>query len=629
MIVTKNSSRSWNSAPPASSEAQPGEIRSSDAKLYSVWKKEKIFRENSLDMTARGRTDANLKILIEKVSYLSILKAMHASSGIKEAQISPKLLRIVDAYPGLKGRVSSLEDEASRKSDGQPLSIWKLFTAHYGEKMGLWGQIKVGGTYLFLWKWTSIFPKTVDGYLKNLLSELRVHLKENGEKREKFIDGIIEEIDHFLEIYNSAAETYAHDPAGKGDLTLYRKAAIDLNLPAKELSRSIIDNFSPKISFRVAENWLNSKIRNVLKNAILPDLFRNLSITGQEDAQRRNIPLFLALTKALIQQIPKLEQKLEQRSPNQDASFSLSRIKNFEGIVKKLMRSIDLADCKTPEEVKARLALLEVKQKTSLDGIIRAEIEEGIQKGLAATFDYLSKQENTEELFALLCEAASAALFGTSPIDEEEWKTVETEYTGARIGLKQSVSTLFDRIVKKEIRDALRSGSDPKAADHRAGRIGGGIGAFLGSSLAALGGCALGSSCGGPIGAGVGGFVGMAAAYSVQNLNKIATKKEQDLALENLGAATIGGLATGCAAFLLSPIANPILLGATVTSAGLGYAGTKLPERAADAGAKKVVPVINNIFDKAYDHLVTNEIVIDSGLKILMKQIIALFPPKN
>ena len=74
---------------------------------------------------------------------------------------------------------------------------------------------------------------------------------------------------------------------------------------------------------------------------------------------------------------------------------------------------------------------------------------------------------------------------------------------------------------------------------------------------------------------------------------------------------------------------TPILVGASAASAGFEYAAAKFNERAVNAGVQLVLPKVESIFDKSYEHLLTNDLVIDSGMKIAMKQVIKTFPPKG
>lgn len=412
-------------------------------------------------------TDKNLEILIEKISYFSILKAMHAYCGVPESDAAP-LLRLVD--------------EASRT---QNPSLWKIFTSHYGSKMSLWGRFKAGFIYLFLWNAIPIIPKTVDAYLKNMLNELRINLKENGEKRKKFINGLLDDADNFFEVYNGAAETYANDNARKGNLNHYRKNAIDLMLPREDLklektpeelrmdlyrklSASIVDHFSPKVRFGFLEGWLNNRIKSVLRDQILPEVFHNISDEGQEATKRHNIPFFLALTKTLTAQVSKVQGKIEEEPSD---SSSLYGIKNFEPIVKKFLWTIDMADCKTAEEVRAKMEKLK-HAWTAVDAEVRNGIQLGIQKGLAVLFDYLSKQENTEELFANLFESVTAPLSGGHlPMNDKQWAEVAVEYEGAKILLKQAGSALSKQIVQAAIQDTVRGGNIPEATERTARKI--------------------------------------------------------------------------------------------------------------------------------------------------------------
>lgn len=411
-------------------------------------------------------TDRKLDVLVEKISYFSSLKVIHFFSGVSESPTAPLL---------------SLVDEASRTNNP---SLWGIFTKHYGSKMSLWGRFKAGFMYMILCRVIPIIPKTVDAYFKNILSELRINLKENGEKRKKFINGLLDDMDNFFEVYNGAAETYAKDKARKGNLNHYRKNAIDLMLPREELntektpeelkmdlyhklSASIVDHFSPKIRFGILENWLNSKIKALLRDQVLPQVFLSISDEGQEATKRHNIPFFLALTKTLTALVSKIQGKLDESSSD---SSSLYGIKNFEGIVKKFLWTIDMADCKTADEVRAKINAL-AEPETGIDADVRNGIQLGVQKGLAVFFDYLSKQENTEDLFANLFESLQSPFSGHLPMTDKQWAEMAIEYEGAKILLKQAGSSLSKQIVQTAVQDKVRGGNSPEATQRVAQSI--------------------------------------------------------------------------------------------------------------------------------------------------------------
>jgi hypothetical protein len=321
--------------------------------------------------------------------------------------------------------------------------------------------------------------------MKNMLTELRINLRENGEKRKKFINGLLEDADNFFEVYNGAAVTYANDNERKGNLNYYRKNAIDLMLPRDELasgktvkelrlnlyrklSASIVDHFSSRVRFGVLDGWLNKTLQNTLRDKILPEVFLNISDEGREAMKRYNIPFFLALTKTLTTQISKIQGKTEEESS--DASL-LYGIKNFEGIVKKILWTIDMADCKTPEEVSARMEKLK-QPWTGIDGEVRTGIQLGIQKALAVLCGYLSKQENTEELFASLLESIALPLSGHLPMNDKQWAEMAVEYEGAKILLKQAGAGLAKQFIHAAVQDKVRgSGKATEAAETAAKAI--------------------------------------------------------------------------------------------------------------------------------------------------------------
>jgi hypothetical protein len=713
-------------------------------------------------------TDKKLEILIEKVSYFSILKAMQTYSGVLESNTSSLLC---------------LVDEASRSRNP---ALWNIFTRHYGAKMSLWGRLKAGFIYCFLWQF-QILPKTVDAYLKNMLTELRLNLKDNGEKRKKFINGIFEDADNFFDVYNGAAETYAKDYARKGNLNHYRKTAIDLMLPKegskswktpeqlrmdlfRKLSASIVDHFSPKVRFGYLDGWLNNAIRNTLRDKILPEVFLAISEEGQEATKRHNIPFFLGLTKTLTAQISKVQGKIEE-GPSSDTS-SLYGIKNFEAIVKKVLWTLDMANCKTADEVRARIEKLKTPW-SGLDGEVRNGIQLGIQKGLAVLCDYLSKQENTEELFANLFESITSPLSGSGklPMDDKEWSEMAIEYEGAKILLKQAGAELSKQIIQSAIQDKVGGGKVTEAAEKAARAIfsehkARGRDTFeellricktirkklhplndvseinIYSELASIASilkafenkervkitieqdpppkiatlphseqeailrilhplyeganqimdhvldlqnlqkqCTsrlemqqrgdrlladarkfyelierakketllqptseelgqVGGTLGFLFGLGIGKYspeaataLGAAAATGVANLSNLAKGKWLKFTASAIGASAVSIFATKylsdtAAAFGLPPIV-PALIGAAGTTAGFEYVGAKFSKRLVDTGVEVVMPKVTEIFDTAYEHLLTNDLVINGGIKIMMKQVVDLFPPKK
>ncbi|HSX38942.1 MAG TPA: hypothetical protein VLE95_09025, partial [Chlamydiales bacterium] len=432
-------------------------------------KKPPILPQTPLAVMEKN-TNRNLEVLSGKIAYLSILQVLHAYSGLPESD-SPSLLNLVD--------------DASRMS--KP-SLWRLFISHYGSKISWWGRLKAAVFYAFTWSWIPIIPKTVDAYLKTMLKELRANLKEDVEKRNKFINGLLEDADTFFEIYNGAVETYANDGARKGKLSHYQNNAVQLMFvkdgsdlrtqsPAsfrmdlsRKISASIVDHFGPKVSFGFGflDRLLNYLIKFTLREKILPQVFLNITNEGKE-AAKSNIPFSIALTKTLITQISKLQGDLQQ-GDSDTSSLAGIGIKGFEPIVKKFLWSLDIAECKTVEEIRLKIEQLK-RPENDINAEVRKKIQMGIQTGLAAIFDYLSKQENTEELFATFFDSVSAPLSGHVPITEKQWIEMATEYEGTKILLKQAGSSLCKQIVQTAVQDAVRGGSNPAAIQKSAQKI--------------------------------------------------------------------------------------------------------------------------------------------------------------
>lgn len=424
-------------------------------------------------------TNQKLGVLSEKLSNFGILKAMHAVSGLSDADDIQKLLPFAD---------SALAKNPAGESK---LSPWRFFCNHYSDKIGWFGWIKAALTYLFLYAWVPIIPKTVDAYMKGILQQLRVHLKEDSETRKKFINGLLEEADNFLDLYNGAAVAYAEDVHRKGSLTHYRRAAVDGQIFEKsqmdagkspeelkkelyrKLSHSIMDHFAPKISFGgIIDGFLNWIIQKKLRDTILPEAFRSASEGGKESTQKHNIPFFLALTRTLRSQIYKMQGNMMEPGASDADTTPVIGGSNFASIVKKLLWAIDVGDCKTAEDMKAKIKQLEAKKEESaIEADVRDGIEKGVQKGLAVLFDYLSKQENTEELFEILFDSLIDPLSGKLPMSDKQWKEIEIEYEGAKILLKQSAFVLFKQIVQEAVQERVEGGSPPQRAERIAQEI--------------------------------------------------------------------------------------------------------------------------------------------------------------
>jgi hypothetical protein len=73
----------------------------------------------------------------------------------------------------------------------------------------------------------------------------------------------------------------------------------------------------------------------------------------------------------------------------------------------------------------------------------------------------------------------------------------------------------------------------------------------------------------------------------------------------------------------------PALIGAAGASAGFEYLGAKITKRIIDTGVDVAMPKVTELFDAAYEHVLTNDVIINGGIKIMMKQIVDLFPPKK
>jgi hypothetical protein len=153
----------------------------------------------------------------------------------------------------------------------------------------------------------------------------------------------------------------------------------------------------------------------------------------------------------------------------------------------------------------------------------------------------------------------------------------------------------------------------------------------IGGTLGFLVGLATGHYLGSPES---GAVIGAIAASSVAGLGNLAKRKWIKFSIPVIGAGTAAGFASHVLAKELSNrFATmphlPVLMSAAGASAGMEYVGAKMTKRLIDTGVDIAMPKVTAIFDKAYEHLLTSDIVFNGGLKIVMKQVVDLFPPKK
>ena len=139
----------------------------------------------------------------------------------------------------------------------------------------------------------------------------------------------------------------------------------------------------------------------------------------------------------------------------------------------------------------------------------------------------------------------------------------------------------------------------------------------------------------------VGSAFGAIAAASVANLKTLAQGKWIRFSIPVVAAGAAATLVTRFVTERLEdlywpdasidkmPEMIPILIGAAGASAGLEYVGAKMTKRLIDTGVDIAMPKVTKVFDAAYEELLMNDIVINGTIKIMMKQIVDLFPPKK
>ncbi len=414
-----------------------------------------------LAAVAIKNTDQKFDLLIKKVGFLSMLQTMHYYSGIQGGDSSA---------------IFYMLDDLSQSEDP---SLWKIYMNEYGDQISLGKKIIIGIFYLLLWK-TGLLEIGIDAYLKHILNAVRTNIIKDGEKRNQFLNGFIEDIVEFFKTYNNATVAFANENGANGDLHSYREKATKETVEQraelfKKLTGSIMKHLAPShidfgfSIFNYPINWIATWI---VREQIVPMLLGSTFDTCKEQFKKENIPFFLNLTQSLTIQIKTLQETLKNGDPGAPGGS-----RKFDALSEQILRSLGMANCNTVEEVQVALERLKNKElfDKGEDRLVKFLVQKDtlihlvMDIGLNCMYDQFAVEENLENLFATIFDSATNALSGHPPQDEEKLKQ---DFEKAKVEFRNTIENLTAQIIDILAENFVISGdSKPEVNARFANRI--------------------------------------------------------------------------------------------------------------------------------------------------------------
>ena len=414
-------------------------------------------------------TNKNLQILTEKISAFSTLYGLH--SYICQIQ-----------EPNYYDSLLSLAAQASKPtSNGKKPSLWKLFYKKYKNQLS-YPQIIKAALFYFLCNYIPIIPNTVDAYMKNFLFQLRLKLKKDSSSRNEFIQKTVINNTKLLSVSNAATKKFAKEepcpgPSGQPMQGLflidYQEEALKqlLGIPEEELSsqfmNALVDQYPTHIPFKFGGKILNWMIPRILKKWILPKVSVLISEKETKEWANFKTPFLLAITKNLIEQMEKLQEKLDPNKKDnptnlstQPSSEPLNFIGNvhLSGLITNLLEAIHLSGpantIPSIKEIQARVKKQNEEKLDPDDAKIKAGIEEGFLEGAHLLLNHLADPNNTEDMFATLIESFNDSFSREIPKTDKEIGDEITKYEASKQELKEMSSEIFKTIIESSVNKA-------------------------------------------------------------------------------------------------------------------------------------------------------------------------------
>lgn len=355
---------------------------------------------NSALALSTKQTNDLLKSVIANYDLYVPLLAMHAISGVKDD--NPDALTIL------------ARKAAIPKDDGTKPSLRALFLEKYGSQMTVFQKLFIS---LFHWMFSSrLIPKTLDAYAKEILRETRKELlNQRWTEKEDLIQGALQKVLLFLEVYRNATVEWAHSPP-LIPLNEFRKQALEKVFPtlSQELSDIVMYNFSPYVLYFQSDffllkhvarflNWIiNGCIHWTLRRWLLPQVILKTSTEADKAMQPHHLPFAKAFADTARTQMHELGKQKHTLSP---PPLPSAGTKLFTDAIRTFMEVLPFANLNTQGEIQKKAE--ELKQQNGVDGLIQEGIQDSILMSTYTFLHHLAEPEHSEEAFQVLLNTAN------------------------------------------------------------------------------------------------------------------------------------------------------------------------------------------------------------------------------
>lgn len=395
-------------------------------------------------------TNLQMQSLIQNASIASTLFFIHSSRLGLEINNS-ELVKIIQETLAPEG------------------NLWTAYMKHLGKDLG-WFQSMRAAIWYFLSYTLGIIPNSIETFMTNVLKEIRLNFEDKTRisHLESGINLLLNQINMFLEVYNSATKAYANDKEPRGDIHFYRQEAIQrlggtsLEQLCEDFSTTLVNEFFPRIPFfetlkqNIVFGWFFEILDALLGGAInfigrrivkwnLPSAVQTLVEKGVDATSPSNLPFTTAITETITELLQDLHD-----SPSMDTSSPPFKPPKLPEVIEKLLKTLDLTEEKdnpldTQNKVRKRLKKHEDGSLTWLgldkvwNKIISNKFQETMLDGGHALIAYTA--DNTEKILSKVLQLSNKPFELTATVSQEQYK--ETY-----IKLEKTANKTFKKVIR-------------------------------------------------------------------------------------------------------------------------------------------------------------------------------------
>jgi len=400
----------------------------------------------------KEKTDRELDVFVQKASMFAIINLMDET---------------IDGSQALE-----ILNEVSPEK-----SVLDVYLEKYGKKRSFLQKIQVRWRYSFYFR-CNFVPNTLNTFMQAFLGIMRSNLvqKDGGKNLTTLINTALSETSSFLDFYLQGIENYEKgtDLQGARDTHIAKELSKKFGLSEAEVCRKFsftaVQEFLPRVHFFLGwknSSWalvriigdcldytlgivLNSILKKKLKNT-LPSVLQNLVKTSVDATQPQNLPFVIAITQGILEMLRKFKVQVEQTPSSLESSCVIAGTEKLPEVIKKFLDVLSKESKQTRKELQQQSK----SGHSSIDFFsqeIDKSIEEGCINGARAFFSYLTKQENSEEIFYLLLNLTNAT-FESKPQDLQK---LQVKYNALKKEMQREAREVFQMVIHRSVNEQIQ-----------------------------------------------------------------------------------------------------------------------------------------------------------------------------